>query len=69
MNHQAAAHAAVIPGIPAPFARPPFVRVAIVALVALAAVAAAALMVHRSASGAAPAETLVIIGETFDKGF
>jgi|HubBroStandDraft_5_1064220.scaffolds.fasta_scaffold217351_1 hypothetical protein len=39
------------------------------ALVIFCVLAAAAFMAHESVEGAAPAATLSVIGETFDKGF
>ena len=68
MNH-ATAHAAEIRGAATRLPRLRIARSFVFALMALAIVAAGALMMHGFVGGAAPAATLSVIGETFDKGF
>jgi hypothetical protein len=68
MNHRSA-HATEI-GLPAaPATRRAGARSVVLALAIAAILAVAVLMAQHAVDGAAPAATLSVIGETFDKGF
>jgi hypothetical protein len=63
------AHAGAISGTATRPQRPGGLAGVLFALVILCVLASAVLMAQRTADGAAPAATLAVIGETFDKGF
>jgi hypothetical protein len=68
MSHHTA-HAGEIPGTATRLPRLSVASSFAFALVVLGILGAVILMAHWSADGAAPAATLSVIGETFDKGF
>ena len=68
MSHHPA-HAGEIPGTATRLPRPSVASSFAFTAVMLGILAAVILMAHWSADGAAPAATLSVIGETFDKGF
>lgn len=68
MSHHSA-HAGELPAAMGQLPRLSGARGLVLALITACILGAAALLAHWSVRGAAPAATLSIIGETFDKGF